>query len=126
MFAFISNIVQTFWSLFPNNFYVLVALSAISEALSVYLFKISGNRGWISAIGYVLGFLVIAFYAEALRYSKLGQSYPVWLAMVAVFVTIASIFLLKENIKFGVWMIGFLLVIAGLTVIQFSLPPESE
>jgi multidrug transporter EmrE-like cation transporter len=120
----ISNLVQAFWSLFPNNFYVLVSLSALCEALSVYLFKISGSRGRLSVVAYILGFLVVAFYAEALRYSKLGQSYPIWLAAVAVLLTLTSIFLLKENIKFGVWMIGFILVIGGLAVIQFSLPPE--
>jgi len=67
-----ANIISAFWSLFPNNFYVLVTLSALCEAVSTYLFKISGNRGWVSAAAYVLGFGTVVFYGEALRYSKLG------------------------------------------------------
>ncbi len=122
MINIISNIIQAFWSLFPNNFYVLVTLSALCEALSVYLFKISENRGLLSVLGYILGFFVLGFYAESLRYSKLSQSYPVWLVLVALLITAASIFLLRENVKFGIWIVGFILVIAGLSIIQFSLP----
>jgi multidrug transporter EmrE-like cation transporter len=124
MLHIFSNVIQTIWSVLPNNFYVLVTLSALCEALSVYLFKVSGNRGWVSGVAYVLGFLVIAFYGEALRYSKLGQSYPIWLALVAILVTVASVVLLKEDIKYGLWFAGFVLVIGGLTLIQFALPSE--
>jgi multidrug transporter EmrE-like cation transporter len=124
MFHLFSTVVQNFWSIFPNNFYILIALSALCEALSVYIFKISNSRGWLSVLAYVLGFFVVAFYAEALRYTKLSYSYPIWLAAVAVLVTVASLILLKENVKFALWIPGFLLVIGGLTLIQLSLPPE--
>lgn len=108
----------------PNNFYVLVSLSALFEAISTYLFKISNSRGWLSVLAYICGFLVVGFYGEALRYSKLSQSYPIWLVLVAVLITASSFFLLKEHVRFGLWMVGFGLVVAGIIFIQFSLPSE--
>jgi multidrug transporter EmrE-like cation transporter len=121
---FISKGVELWWSLWPRNFYFLVAMSALSEAASVVLFAISKSRGSLSLLAYIMGILVVAFYGEALRYSKLGQSYPVWLVLVAVFISASSFFILKEKIG-PMWFLGFTVTLIGLIIIQYSLPPES-
>lgn len=124
MINLISKGVESFWSIWPKNFYFLAAMSAFCEALSVTLFKISNSRGPLSIVAYILGILVIAFYAEALRYSKLAQSYPIWLALVAIFITVSSFFILREKVA-SFWFFGFALTVIGLIIIQYSLPPES-
>lgn len=120
----VSRSVDTWWSIWPKNFYFLVTMSALCEAASVVLFSLSKSRGPTSLLAYIMGILVVAFYGEALRYSKLGQSYPVWLVMVALFITVSSYFILREKIG-PMWFLGFTLTIIGLVVIQYSLPPET-
>ena len=107
--------------MWPKNFVFLATMSALCEAVSVTLFKISGDRGAIAVLGYIFGFLVLAFYAESTRYAKIAQSYPVFLIATAVFISIASYIILHEKIK-PQWFIGFLLVIVGLLIIQTSFP----
>lgn len=115
---------ELFWSVFPKNFYFLILLSALCEAISIVLFKLSGNRGPLVIAGYILGFFVVAFYAEAIKYSRVSHSYPVWLVSAAILVTVASVFVLHEKVSF-LWLAGFVLAIVGLIMINLSLPPES-
>lgn len=121
---FITRIWELFWSIWPKNFYILVLISALCEVASVTVFKISGNRGLLSIGGYILGFFVVAFYAEALKYSKVTQSYPFWLVAVAILLVLASFFILHEKISW-LWLIGFIFAIVGVIIINFSLPPEN-
>lgn len=120
---FLVKIWELFWSVWPKNFYILVFVSALCEVASVIVFKISGNRGLLSIAGYVLGFFVVAFYAEALKYSKVTQSYPVWLVSVAILLVIASALILHEKISW-LWLIGFIFAVIGVAIINLSLPPE--
>jgi len=113
-----------FWSIWPKNFLFLVLMSAICEAISVSFFKISGDRGFLSVIGYIFGFFVVAFYAEALRYSKISHSYPIYLVAISVLVSFVSFIVFREKISFQ-WVIGFTLAIVGIIILEFGLPPES-
>lgn len=120
----LSKIWELFWSIWPKNFLFLIAISAFLEAVSVIVLKLSGNRGLFSVAGYVLGFFVLAFYAEALKYSKVTQSYPYWIVAVAVLLVIGSFFILHEKISLQL-LIGFILSVAGIIVIQLSLSTEN-
>lgn len=119
----ISKIWELFWSIWPKNFYVLVLISALCEAGLVIMFKVTGNRGLLSIIGYILGFLAVAFYAESLKYSRVAQSYPIWLALAAILILVGSVFILREKVS-PLWFVGFIFAIVGVVVIQLSLPPE--
>lgn len=124
---FISHLIlrfwEFFWSLWPKNFIFLVLISALSEVTSVTVFKLSGNRGLLAVVGYILGFFVVAFYAEALKYSKVSHSYPIWLVTIAILITLSSIFVLKERVPVQ-WFIGFILAVSGVIIIQNSLTPD--
>ena len=85
-------------------------MSALCEVTSVTIFRLSGNRGPAAFAGYILGFFVIAFYAEALKYSKVSQSYPIWLVSIAILITIASYFVLHEKIS-PIWFVGFAIIV---------------
>ena len=121
---FLGKIWELFWSIWPKNFLFLIVISAFLEAASVIVLKLSGNRGLFSVAGYVLGFFVLAFYAESLKYSKVTQSYAFWLLTVAVLLVIASFFILHEKISLQL-LIGFILAVVGVIIIQFSLPTEN-
>lgn len=117
---FFSRIWGLFWSLWPKSFLFLILGSAIAEALSVTVFRISGNRGWLAVLGYIFGFFVVAFYAEGLKYSTLSLSYPVWLAAIALLVSISAFLIFHD--KFSVkWIFGFLFTIIGVYLIQTSI-----
>lgn len=120
----LSKIWELFWSIWPKNFVFLIVVSAFLEAVSVIVLKLSGNRGLFSVAGYVLGFFVLAFYAEALKYSKVTQSYPYWIVAVAVLLVFGSFFILHEKISLQL-LIGFILSVAGIIVIQLSLSTEN-
>lgn len=117
----ISDLWGLFWSLWPKNFLFLVIMSAICEGASVTFFRLSGNRGVGSIIGFILGFFVVAFYAEATKYAKIAHSYPIYLAAIAICISIASIFVLREKVT-SLWAVGFIFVLIGITMIQFGLP----
>jgi len=120
----LSKIWELFWSIWPKNFLFLIVISAFLEAVSVIVLKLGGNRGLLSVAGYVLGFFVLAFYAEALKYSKVTQSYPYWLVVVAVLLVFGSFFILHEKISLQL-LIGFILTVAGIIIIQLSLSTEN-
>jgi multidrug transporter EmrE-like cation transporter len=119
----LSKIWELFWSIWPKNFLFLIVISAFLEAVSVIVLKLGGNRGLLSVAGYVLGFFVLAFYAEDLKYSKVTQSYPYWLVVVAVLLVFGSFFILHEKISLQL-LIGFILTVAGIIIIQLSLSTE--
>jgi len=121
---FIAKAWEYFWSVWPKNFYILIAISAICEAASITVFKISGNRGLLSIAGYILGFFVVAFYAESIKYSRVAQSYPIWLALISILITISVVFILHEKVSW-LWLIGFIFTIVGVIIINLSLPPEN-
>lgn len=120
----ISKIWELFWSIWPKNFYVLVLISALCEAGLVIMLKISGNRGLFSVVGYLLGFFAVAFYGESLKYSRVAQSYPIWIVLAAVLIAVSSLFILHEKVSL-LWLVGFIFAIVGVVIIQLSLPPEN-
>lgn len=119
-----SQLWNAFWSLWPKSYILLVTFSALCEAISVILFKFSGNRGWLSILGYVFGFFVVAFYAEATKYAPIGKSYPLYLFAVALFISIASVFVLHEKVSY-LWFAGFVVAMIGIFIINSSLPSEA-
>lgn len=121
---FIPKIWELFWSIWPKNFYLLILISALCEAASVILFKMSGNRGLLSVAGYILGFFVVAFYAESIKYSRVAQSYPIWVVLSAILIAVSLVFILHEKVS-PQWLIGFIIAIVGVTIIQLSLPSEN-
>lgn len=120
----ISKIWELFWSIWPKNFYFLVFISALCEAGLVIMFKISGNRGLFSIVGYILGFFAVAFYAESLKYSRVAQSYPIWLTLAAILILVGSVLILHEKVS-PLWFVGFIFAIVGVTIINLSLPTEN-
>ncbi len=120
---FFSKTWGLFWSIWPKSFWFLVLGSAVAEAISVTVFRVVGNRGWFAILGYVLGFLTVAFYAESQKYSTLSASYPIWLAAVAVLVSFSAFFIFREQVSLK-WVIGFILTIVGILLIQTSIPEK--
>jgi multidrug transporter EmrE-like cation transporter len=110
---------ELFWTIWPKNYIALVLLAAFCEIGSVSAFKFSANRGWLSIVGYILGFFVVAFYGEALRYSKVVQSYPLWIAAVAILLIFASFLIFHEKISWA-WFVGFTLIIVGSIVVNIK------
>lgn len=98
-------------------------MSALSEAASVYFFKIGGNKGVQAVIGYILGFFVVAFYAQATRYGPIAKSYPLYLIAIGICISAVSFFILREKIQ-PQWFLGLILVLIGLVIINSSLPAE--
>lgn len=114
---------ELFWSIWPKNYIFLVLMSALSEAASVFFFKIGGNRGIQAVIGYILGFFVVAFYAQATRYGPLSKSYPLYLVSIGIFISVVSFLVLREKVQ-PQWFLGLILVLIGLAIINSSLPPD--
>lgn len=121
--AMIGKAYELFWSIWPKNYIFLVFMSALSEAASVYFFKIGGNKGVQAVIGYILGFFVVAFYAQATRYGPLARSYPLYLFAIGLFISLISFLVLHEKVQ-PQWFLGLILVIIGLVIINSSLSPE--
>ncbi len=117
------SIWNLFWSIWPKNYISLVFISAICEAISVYFFKIGGNKGLSAVTGYIFGFFVVAFYAQATKYGPISRSYPLYLVAIGICISALVFFVLKEKISLQ-WIIGLILVIAGLIVINSSLPSD--
>lgn len=117
---FLGSIWNLFWSIWPKNYLFLILLSALSEVFSVTFFRFGGNRGWLAILGYIFGFLGIAFYAEGLKYSTLSISYPIWLGIVAILVSLCAFLVFHEQLSIK-WFIGFILTIAGVLLIQTSI-----
>lgn len=118
---FFSKLWGLFWSIWPKSFWFLIVGAAIAEAISVTVFRIGDNRGWLAVLGYILGFFVVAFYAEGQKYSTLSASYPVWLAIVALLISLSAFLIFHD--KFSVkWFLGFLFTIIGVFLIQTSIP----
>lgn len=118
---FFSKIWLLFWSIWPKNFWFLVLASAVAEAVSVTIFRITANRGSLVMLGYIAGFLTVAFYAEGQKYSTLSISYPIWLAVVAILVSGSAFLIFHDHFSLK-WVIGFILVITGILLIQTSVP----
>lgn len=116
---FFSRSWEFFWTLWPKNFWFLVLGAAVAEALSVMVFRLGGNRGWLAVLGYLLGFFTLAFYAEGLKYSTLSVSYPIWLGAVAIMVSSIAFFVFHDYLSLK-WFIGFMLTIIGILLIQTS------
>lgn len=116
-----SKIWESFWSLWPKSFLFLVLGSAIAEAVSVAVFRVGGNRGWMAVLGYFLGFLTVAFYAESQKYANLSMSYPIWLAVVAILVSLIAFLIFHDQFSTK-WLLGFILTIIGIFLIQTSFP----
>lgn len=116
---FFSRIWLLFWSIWPKSFLFLVLASAVAEAISVTVFRITGNRGSLAVLGYILGFLTVAFYAEGQKYSTLSVSYPIWLAAVAILVSLSAFLIFHDQFSLK-WAIGFILTITGIILIQTS------
>ena len=110
-----------FWSLWPKSFLFFILGAAVAEVVSVTVFRIGGNRGWLAILGYILGFFVIAFYAEGQKYSTLSISYPIWLAVVAILVSLSAFFIFHDQFSIK-WFLGFVLTIIGVLLIQTSIP----
>lgn len=110
-----------FWSVWPKNFWFLIIGSAVAEAISVTVFRLGENRGWLAVLGYILGFFVVAFFAEGQKYSTLSISYPIWLGVVALLVSGSAFFVFHDNFS-GKWLLGFILTIIGVYLIQTSIP----
>ena len=117
---FASKTWELFWSIWPKNFWFLVIGAALAEAVSVMVLRLSGNRGWLAVLGYVLGFLTVAFYAEAQKYSTLSVSYPIWLGLVAILVSVIAFLVFHDHLSIK-WFIGFVLTIVGILLIQTSI-----
>lgn len=109
------------WSIFPKNFWFLIVGSAVAEAISVTVFRLGDNRGWLAVLGYILGFFVVAFYAEGQKYSTLSISYPIWLAVISVLISFSAFFIFHDHFS-GKWLLGFILTIIGVLLIQTSIP----
>ena len=108
-----------FWSIWPKNFWFLILGAAVAESVSVTLFRIGGNRGWLAVFAYAFGFFVVSFYAEGQKYSTLSISYPIWLAAVALLVSISAFLIFRD--KFSVkWFLGFFFTLIGVYLIQTS------
>ncbi len=116
-----SRIWELFWSIWPKNFWFLILGAAVAEVISVTLFRLGGNRGWLAVIGYILGFLVVAFYAEGQKYSTLSISYPIWLVAVAILISGSAFFIFHDQFSVK-WLVGFILTIVGILLIQTSIP----
>lgn len=112
---------ELFWSIWPKNFWFLILGAAIAEVISVTVFRLGGNRGWLAILGYILGFFVVAFYAEGQKYSTLSISYPIWLAAVAILISGSAFFIFHDQFSTK-WLIGFILTIVGILLIQTSIP----
>lgn len=110
-----------FWMIWPKSFFFLVLGSAVAEAVSVAVFRIGGNRGWTAVLGYTLGFLTVAFYAESQKYANLSISYPIWLAAVAILVSLIAFLIFHDQFSTK-WLLGFILIIIGILLIQTSFP----
>ena len=110
-----------FWSVWPKNFWFLIIGAAIAEAVSVTIFRLGGNRGWSAVLGYILGFFVVAFYAEGQKYSTLSVSYPIWLAVISILISGSAFFIFHDHFS-GKWLLGFILTIIGVLLIQTSIP----
>jgi len=121
--AIIGKAYELFWSIWPKNYIFLVFMSALSEAVSVYFFKIGGNKGTQAIIGYILGFFVVAFYAEATKYGPISRSYPLYLIAIGIFISLLSFLVLHEKVQ-PQWFLGLILVLIGLIIINSSLPPK--
>lgn len=112
---------ELFWSIWPKSFLFLVLASAVAEAVSVAVFRIGGNRGWMAILGYILGFLTVAFYAESQRYANLSLSYSIWLAAVAILISLIAFLIFHDQFSTK-WLLGFVLTIVGIWLIQTSFP----
>lgn len=118
---FFSKAWMSFWSIWPKNFWFFILGAATAEAISVTVFRIGSNRGWLAVLGYVLGFFVVAFYAEGLKYSTLSVSYPLWLAVVALLVSLSAFLIFHDKLS-ARWFLGFLCTLIGVFLIQTSIP----
>ena len=121
--SIIGKAYELFWSIWPKNYIFLVLMSALSEAASVYFFKIGGNKGIQAVIGYILGFFVVAFYAQATRYGPIARSYPLYLIAIGIFISLLSFLVLHEKVQ-PKWFLGLILVLIGLVIINSRLPPD--
>lgn len=110
-----------FWSIWPKNFWLLIFIAAIAEALSVTVFRLGENRGWLAILGYIIGFLVIAFYAEGQKYSSLSISYLIWLVTSASLIGLSAFFIFHEQFSWT-WILGFILAIIGVFMMQTVTP----
>lgn len=119
MLDIFAKIWELFWSIWPKNFWFLVLASGVAEAVSVVVLRQTGNKGWISIVGYIAGFLTVAFYAESQKYSTLSYSYPVWLVSVAVLVSLSAFFIFHDQFSYK-WLLGFILAMVGIILIQLS------
>lgn len=118
---FFSKTWELFWSIWPKNFWFLIVGAAVAEAISVTVFRLGGNRGWLAVLGYILGFFVVAFYAEGQKYSTLSVSYPIWLAVISVLISCSAFFIFHDHFS-AKWLLGFTLTIIGVLLIQTSIP----
>ncbi|MBI2330492.1 hypothetical protein HYU94_03800 [Candidatus Daviesbacteria bacterium] len=121
---FFSKVWELFWSVWPKNFLFLILAAAVAEVISVTFFRLGGNRGWLAILGYILGFFVVAFYAEGQKYSTLSVSYPIWLVAVAILLSLSAFFIFHEQFSIK-WLMGFILTIIGVYLIQTAIPKSS-
>lgn len=108
---------ELFWSFWPKNFWLLIAIASITEVLTVIAFRLGGNRGWMAFLGYFLGFLTLAFYAEAQKYSSVSIAYFAWLIGSTSLIGLSAFLIFRENFSWT-WILGFILAILGLFVMQ--------
>lgn len=120
---FFSKAWTLFWSVWPKSFLFLILGSAVAEAVSVTVFRMGNNRGWLAMFGYILGFFVVAFYAEGQKYSTLSVSYPIWLAVAAILISCSAFFIFHDSFSLK-WAVGFLFTIVGVLLIQTSIPKQ--
>lgn len=117
---FFSKAWTLFWSVWPKSFLFLILGSAVAEAVSVTVFRMGNNRGWLAMFGYILGFFVVAFYAEGQKYSTLSVSYPIWLVVVALLVSMSAFLIFHDRFS-ARWFLGFLCTLIGVYLIQTSI-----
>lgn len=118
-----SRLWEIFWSIWPKSFWFLVIASGVTETLSVVILRSTGNKGWVSVLGYIAGFLTVAFYAESQKYSSLSYSYPIWLVSVALMVSLSAFFIFHDQFSYK-WLAGVLLTMVGIILIQLSVPEK--
>ena len=118
---FFSKTWELFWSVWPKNFWFLILGAAVAEAVSVTFFRLGGNRGWMAIVGYILGFFVVAFYAEGQKYSTLSISYPIWITAAVILISFSAFFIFHDQFSIK-WLLGFILAVIGVIIMQTTIP----
>lgn len=108
---------NSLWAFLPKNFWILIITASITEMLTVIVFRLGGNRGWMALAGYIFGFLTLAFYAEAQKYSSVSVAYFAWLVGSSSLIGLTAFLVFREYFSWT-WVLGFTLAILGLVVMQ--------